>query len=230
MEKATHEEITMLQDLIKLAKAGKRMDLKARPVRDKVRFEQKGRDRETVILSMEYSGTADGSLFGFKKSYAFAEEDPRQALLCVMIANNRVKMDNERLREGGIHIRAESFTFKDAFMDLPGGLGTEDRPLRLQNFIGLAGEGGSVSVEIVLKTPNMTFQQDNMEKKGFGCTASFVFTTREGLSTVEKLYALSSYIDTKEFQSVVKRIATARLERDCERLRRAGMKVENKAF
>lgn len=230
MEKTTHEEITMLQDLINLAKAGKRVGLKATPVRDKVRFEQKGGHRETIILSMEYSGTADGNPFSFKKSYAFAEEDPRQALLWVLIANSRVKMDHERLREVGIQVRAESFTFNDAFMDFPGGLRSENPPLRLQNFVDLAGKGGSLSVEIVLKTPSMTLQQDNMEKEGFGCVASFVFTTRDGLSTVEKLYALASYNDTKEFQSAVKRIATTRLERDCERLRQAGMKCENKAF
>jgi hypothetical protein len=69
-----------------------------------------------------------------------------------------------------------------------------------------------------------------VEKKGFGCTAVFVFTTGDEKTTIEKLYALGSDEDSEKYREETKRVANKRLERDCERLRRAGLKVQEIGF
>ena len=85
-------------------------------------------------------------------------------------------------------------------------------------------------VELILKFPDLILKQDGLEKKGFACVAEFTFTTNEGRTTIEKLYGFGSYDDAKGYQTEVKSVATKRLERDCERLRRAGMKVNKVRF
>jgi hypothetical protein len=49
-------------------------------------------------------------------------------------------------------------------------------------------------------------------------------------TTIEKIYASGSSDDTKKYQNELKEVANKRLERDCERLRRAGIKVDKLAF
>jgi hypothetical protein len=85
-------------------------------------------------------------------------------------------------------------------------------------------------VELTPKYPDLILKQEGLEKKGFACVAQFIFTTNEGPTTIEKLYGFGSYDDAKGYQAEVKVVATKRLERDCERLRRAGMKVNKVRF
>jgi hypothetical protein len=87
-----------------------------------------------------------------------------------------------------------------------------------------------VSVDLALKFPDLLLKQEGLEKNGFACVAEFTFGTNEGRTTIEKLYGFGAYDDSKGYQSEVKVVATKRLERDCERLRRAGMKVAKLRF
>jgi len=68
-------EIAMIEELIDLAALGKKVDLKAKPVRDVIKLEREGETVDSVILSMEYSGTVDGEPFSFKKEYSHAYDE-----------------------------------------------------------------------------------------------------------------------------------------------------------
>ena len=230
MEDTRSEEIKMIEELIEGVAVGKKVDLNAKPVREVVTFEQEGQGVDTLILSMEYSGSIDGKPFKFKKSYSFAEDTPQYALDCLLIANNRLQMDYDRLKEAGIPVKDEFFTFQNSFMGLTGDASVRSPALRLQDFIHLCRAGASVTVDVSLKTPDIVLKQDDAAKKGFGCMAAFAFTTKEGTTTIEKIYSLGSYDDSKKYQIEIKKMANRRMERDCERLRRGGIDVGKLEF
>lgn len=230
MAKNTTSEIKMLEALMEAAASGKKVDLEGKPARQVVRFEREGRQVDTVILSMEYSGTVDGKPFAFRKDYSFADDDAQYALDALLIANNRLQVDYDRLREAGIAIQHELFTFQNSFIGLKGDASVKSPALRLQNFIHFAQTGIPISVDVTLKRPSIIVKQEDGERKGFGLLAAFVFSTGWEKTTIEKIYATGSDDDPKKYQVELKKVANKRLERDCERLRRAGIQVDKLAF
>jgi len=224
------EEVKMLEALIEAAASGKKVALEGKPERKVVRLEQEGRQVDSVILSMAYSGTVDGKPFAFKKDYSFADDDAQYALDCLLTANNRLQMDYDRLRDAGIAIEHDLFTFQNSFIGLKGDASVKSPAMRLQNFIHFAQAGIPITVEVALKRPSIIVKQEDGERKGFGLVAAFVFTTGWDKTTVQKIYATGSYDDSKKYQEEQKEVANKRLERDCERLRRAGIKVDQIAF
>ena len=230
MATSKSEEVRMLEVLIESATAGKHVDLNVNPVREVIRIDREDQKIDMVVLSMEYSGTIDGEPFKFKKGYSFAEDEAKYAFQCLLIANNRLQIDYDRLKEAGINTKDDFFTFQNSFLGLPGDASLKSPALRLQSFIHLARTGAPVSVDVSIKSPTIILKQEDAEKEGFGCIATFVFNTEDDETTIEKLYSLGSYDDTKEYQAEVKNVANRRLERDCERLRRAGMDVDRLSF
>lgn len=230
MANTKSEEIRMLEVLIDNAASGKAVDLNAKPVREVVKLEREGHEVDTVILSMEYSGISDGKPFMFKKNYSFAEDDSQYALECLLIANNRLQIDHDRLKEAGINVKGELFTLQNSFFGLSGDASAKRPALRLQDFIHLSRAGISVIVDVALKRPATIFRQEGVEKRGFGSLSAFVFTVGEEKTSIEKLNSVGSYEDTKGYQAEIRDMANKRLERDCERLRRAGMKVAKLEF
>lgn len=224
------KEVKMLDELIKEVAAGKKVSLHAKTSREVVRLEREGMQVDTVILSMEFNGIVEGDRFAFKKNYSFAGDDSKYALGCLLIANNRLQMDYDRLREAGIPVNQEFFTFENSYIGLTGDASAKSPALRLQNFIHLARTGIPISVDVDLKRPAIVVKQEDAEKKGFGLVATFVFGTGEDKTTIEKIYATGSYDDAKKYQEEIKEVANKRLTRDCERLRRAGIKVDEPAF
>lgn len=224
------EEVQMLEALIEAARSGKKVELEGKPDRKVVRIEQEGRQVDSVILSMAYSGKVDGKPFAFKKDYSFADDDAQYALDCLLIANNRLQVDYDRLKDAGIAIEHNLFTFQNSFIGLKGDASVKNPAMRLQNFIHFAQTGIPITVDVSLKRPSIIVKQENGERKGFGLSAAFIFTTGWEKTTVEKIYATGSYDDPKKYQEELKGVANRRLERDCERLRRAGMKVDQVAF
>jgi hypothetical protein len=224
------ESVGMLAELLEYAARGEKVDLEAKPGRKVVRFEQEGRQVDTVILYMQYSGTVMGEPFSFKKDYSFADDDAKYALDCLLIANNRLQVDYDRLKDAGIAVKPELFTFQNSFIGLTGDASVKSPAMRLQNFIHFANTGIPISLEVELKRSSLIVKQEDGERKGFGFVASFVFTTGWEKTTIEKIYATGSHDDTKKYQNELKKVANKRLERDCERLRRAGIKVDKLAF
>lgn len=224
------EQVQMLGALIDAAASGKKVEIEGKPDRKVVQIEREGRHVDSVILSMAYSGTVDGKPFAFKKDYSFADDDAQYALDCLLSANNRLQVDYDRLKEAGIAIEQELFTFQNSFIGLKGDASVKTPALRLQNFIHFAQTGIPVAVEVTLKRPSIVVKQDGGERKGFGLVASFVFATGFEKTTIEKIYATGSYDDPKKYQEELKGVANRRLERDCERLRRAGIQVAPMAF
>jgi hypothetical protein len=224
------EKTKMLEALIQDVASGKKVDLRAKPDREVVSLEREGRTVDTVILSMKYSGKVDGEPFEFEKSYSFAEDDARYALDCLLIANNRLQVDYDRLKAAGISIKEEFFTFENAFFGLAGDASVKAPALRLQNFIHLARAGMPVSVDLKPKRQSMILKQEGAERKAFGFVAAFEFHTAKNKTTIEKIYGIISNEDTKKTQEEIKTVANRRLERDCERLRSAGIKIEKCAF
>ena len=230
MAKQEPDEITMLAELIDCALAGKKVVLNAKPMREIVKVDREGKEIETVIVSMEYSGTVDSEPFKFKKEYSHATDETEYALDCLLIANNRLQIDHDRLKDGGVEVNREFFTYQNTFLGLPG-IASQKRPaLRLQTFINLARTGIPVSVDVGLKRLDVLIKEEEREKKGFAYVTDFVFTTEEGKTTVEKFYGQALYSDTENKQSGVKEVANKRLERDLERLRRVGIEAEEAAF
>ena len=230
MAKQEPDEITMLAELIDCALAGKKVVLNAKPMREIVKIERDGKEIDTVIVSMEYSGTVDSEPFKFKKEYSHATDETEYALDCLLIANNRLQIDHDRLKDGGVEVNREFFTYQNTFLGLPG-IASQKRPaLRLQTFINLTRTGIPVSVDVGLKRPDVVIKEEEGETKGFAYVADFVFTTEEGKTTVEKFYGQALYSDTENKQSGVKEVANKRLERDLERLRRVGIEAEEAAF
>ena len=226
----TTSKINMLEALIEEAASGKKVDLVGKPARKVVRFEREGRQVDTVILSMEYSGAVDGKPFAFKKDYSFADDEAQYALDCLLIANNRLQMDYDRLKDAGIAIEHDLFTFQNSFIGLNGDASVKSPAMRLQNFIHFAQTGIPISVDVQLKRPSIIVKQEDGERKGFGLVAAFTFSTGWEKTTIEKLYGTGSYDDPKKYLEELKKVANKRLERDCERLRRAGIKVDQIAF
>jgi hypothetical protein len=224
------EEVKMLEALIDAAASGKKVEIEGKPDRKVVRLEREGRQVDSVILSMAYSGTVDGKPFAFKKDYSFADDDAQYALDCLLSANNRLQVDYDRLMEAGIQIEHDLFTFQNSFIGLKGDASVRTPALRLQNFIHFAQTGIPITVAVSVRRPTIIVKQDGGERKGFGLVASFVFTTGWEKTTIEKIYATGSHDDTKKYQEELKEVANRRLERDCERLRRAGIKVDPIAF
>jgi len=230
MTNAKPEQIKMLATLIDEAATEKKIVLNTKPIREVIKLKREGPYVDTVILSMEYSGTVNGEPFVFRKDYSLADDEAEYALECLLIANNRLQMDYERLEKAGIAVKGEFFTFQNSFLGLPGDASLKKPALRLQNFIHLMHAGVPVSVDVTLKCPDMIVKQANGEKKGFGCMAAFEFTTAESKTTIEKLYNVGCYDDTAEAQAETREVASKRLERDFERLRSAGMKVDALVF
>ncbi|MBC8417521.1 MAG: hypothetical protein H8E10_02880 [Desulfobacterales bacterium] len=226
----TTSKINMLEALIEEAASGKKVDLVGKPARKVVRFEREGRQVDTVILSMEYSGAVDGKPFAFKKDYSFADDEAQYALDCLLIANNRLQMDYDRLKDAGIAIEHDLFTFQNSFIGLNGDASVKSPAMRLQNFIHFAQTGIPISVDVQLKRPSIIVKQEDGERKGFGLVAAFTFSTGWEKTTIEKLYGTGSYDDPKKYLEELKKVANKRLERDCERLRRAGIKMDQIAF
>jgi hypothetical protein len=225
------DNVTMLEILIVEATQGKKISLEAKPVREVVQLERDGQYVNTVILSIEYSGTIEDKPFTFRKDYSFADDAPEDALECLLIANNRLQVDYERLKEVGIEIDAEFFNFQNCSIGLPGDVSLARQAYRLEDFIQLARAGIPVSVDVSLKRPVIVVDQGGVKKKGFGYIATFDFTVRTSKTSVEKLYGLGSYDDAKgdETPDIVE-VANRRLDRDSERLRSAGMRVDKLSF
>jgi hypothetical protein len=230
MASAQSQSVSMLAVLIKDATSGKKVSLKKKFLSEIVTVERSGRPIDTNVLSVEYSGTIDGKPFKIKKNYLFAEDSIRHPLECILIANNRLQLDYNRQKKAGIKLKEDFFTLENSFEKLPGDAPIKRPALRLQDFIQLCRAGVPVSVDLTLKFPDLLLKQEGLEKKGFACVAEFNFKTNEGQTTIEKLYGFGSYDDAKGYQSEVKSVATKRMERDCERLRRAGMKVAKLRF
>jgi hypothetical protein len=223
------KEITMLAELVDCAAAGKNVKVTARPVRNSVKLEREGEDVETIILSMEYIGTVDEKPFALKKEYSHTYDVTEYCLDCLIIANNRLQMDYDRLEDGGIDVRKEFFTFQNTFLGLPGLASAKTPALRLETFINLARAGISVSVVVTLKHREIFVKEEDVEKSGFVYVADFVFTTEEGTTTIEKLYTQGAYDDSEERKERIIEVTSKRLGRDFERLRRVGIKVESRA-
>jgi hypothetical protein len=224
------QSVNMLAVLISDAVSGKKVTLKTKFLSEIIAIDRNGRPVDTNVLSVEYSGRVDGKPFKIKKNYLFAEDSVRHPLECILIANNRLQLDYNRLKKAGIAVKEDFFTLENSFGHLPGDSPIKRPALRLQDFIQLCRAGEPVSVELKLKFPDLTLKQDGLEKKGFACVSEFTFDTKEGRTTIEKLYGFGSYDDSKGYQTEVKAVATKRLERDCERLRRAGIKVNKLRF
>jgi hypothetical protein len=224
------QEIIMLEILIDAAISGKKVELSPEPVREVVKWEHDGEQVNTVILSMKYTGTIEGNPFKFNKNYSFTEDDTPNALACLLIANNRLQTDYDRLKEAGVAVKEEFFTFENAFIGLPGDASMKKPALRLQDFIHLSRAGIPVSVDVSLNRAAITLNQEGVEKKGVGYVAHFVFASGEEKTTIEKLYGLGSESDTEKYQKETRRMVNRRLERDCERLRRSGIQTDKLSF
>lgn len=230
METIKSDQINMLQVLIENAPLGKKIELHATPVRETVQLERDGQEINTVILSMEYSGKLEGGPFKFRKNYSFTNDAPQYALECLLIANNRLQMDYERIEEAGIKIDRDFFNLQNCLMGLPGDASVISPSLRLQDFIHLSRAGVPISVEISLSRPVIVSQEEGVKKKGFGCIAAFSFTTGREKTIIEKLYGIGGYEDAKGDREDIVEVADKRLERDCERLRSAGIHVGKLSF
>ena len=139
-------------------------------------------------------------------------------------------MDYERLQEAGITVKEIFFTFQNSFLGLSGDLSTRKPVLRLQDFIHLSRAGASVSVDVIPEIQDIVLMHANVKKKGFACITTFSFAIGEEKTTIEKLYTLGSFEDKKEYQAEIREVASKRLERDCERLRREGITVAKTSF
>ncbi len=230
MASTKSEKMKMLEALIENAASGKKVDVEAKPARKIVSLEREGRAVDTVILSMKYSGRVDGEPFAMEKNYSFADDGARYALDCLLIANNRLQMDYDRLKAAGIPIKEEFFTFENAFFGLSGNASVRTPALRLQNFIHLARTGIPVSVDLKPKRQSMILKQEGVERKAFGFVGAFEFHTGKEKTTIEKIYGIASDDDTKKTEEEIKAVANRRMERDCGRLRGAGIRIEQCTF
>jgi hypothetical protein len=224
------QPLRMLADLTRDALAGKKIFVKTKFISEIITVKRNGKSVDTNELSVEYSGRDDGKPFKIKKNYLFSEDAVRNPMECLLIANNRLQLDYTRLKRAGINVKEEFFTFENAHINGPAEGSTKKVSYRLQDFILLSRAGVMVTVRITLNYPDLVLKQDGREKKGFACVAEYRFQTPEGKKTVEKLYGFGSYDDAKSYQTEVKVVATKRLERDCDRLRRAGIRVEKMRF
>jgi hypothetical protein len=227
----TRSEMTrMLETLIQDAASGKKVVLEAKPDRKVVTLEREGRAIDTVILSMKYSGKVDGEPFAIEKSYSFADDDVRYALECLLIANNRLQADYDRLKTAGIPVKEKFFTFENAFFGLAGDASVRTPALRLQNFIHLARAGIPVSADLRPKRQPMVLKQEGAERKASGFVGVFEFHTGKDKTTIEKIYGIASDEDSKKTREEIKAVANRRLERDCKRLKGEGIKIDQCAF
>lgn len=231
MAEIISDKIKMLEELIVYAAWGKKITVQAKPMREIVEVELDAGKFDMVILFMEYTGTVDNEPFQIIKHYSFTDEAPQDALESLLVANNRLQYDYERLQKAGIQIDPVFFTFVENFMDLTMQVPMEISTMRLQHFIDLNRAGIPVSVDVKLQRPTIFIKQEGKKIKGFGCLARFDFDTGMRKTKVEKLYGIGPYDDARKKIPVdVVEVANKRLERDCHRLKQAGISIEIPSF
>ena len=107
-----------LEDFIALAKEGQHMevsiDLRKQIVIPKVNRGESGNvkiESELYVLLGEYSFNVEGNVRKVSKPYMYgvSEESAKMALREMQIANERLKMDFNRLREGNIIFEEKYF-------------------------------------------------------------------------------------------------------------------------
>lgn len=224
------EATKTLEALIQSAASGSQVELTMKPTREVVRVEREGGPVDTVILSMSYRGAVDGEPFSFRKNYSFADDEAQYALDCLLVANNRLQMDYDRLRQGGIHFNEAYFNFHNSFFGLAGHFPVKIPSLRLQNFIHLSRAGLPVSVEVQPGRRRMLLKREGGDREAIGFVGAFNFVTGKARTTVEKIYGIAIFEDGKRVQEEMKEMANKRLERDCDRLTDAGVRVEKRLF
>lgn len=223
------EKVLMLADLIREAAAGKKVTVTPRFINETIQVRRDGSLIDTNVLSVEYTGKVGHKPFKIKKSYLFSEDVVRHPLECLLIANNRLQMDYARLKKAKIAVPEKFFTLENVQIH-PSPKNQSWTSYRLQDFIILSRSGIPVTVSVNLKFPELILKQGDQEKRGFACAAEFVFQTVQGKNKVEKVYGIGSFEDPEVYQNEVKNVASKRLERDCDRLRRAGMEVGTYRF
>ncbi len=232
MANTVRKEIIMLEELILYASYGKSIEIEANPHIEAAEIDFDDRRFDVSILLTEFSGLVDGNPFRFVKSYSFTDETQQEALDSIITANSRLQGDYDRLEKVGISIEKQFFSFVDNFMNITMLTFVMDIPkLRLQRFVDLSYAGISVPVHVELKRPGLLIKKEDEVKKGYGCLASFSSGAGNKTMTIDKLYGIGCYDDTKRKVPVdIIEAADKRLERDCERLRNAGLKIVAPSF
>jgi len=72
-----------------------------------------------------------------KRIYSFADDDAQYALDSLLIANNRLQMDYDRLKDAGIAVEHELFAFHNSFIGLTGDASVKKPRLETTKFHSL---------------------------------------------------------------------------------------------
>lgn len=202
-----------ITDLIDLKKGGANLVCRTEFEILPVDFEHRDNPFRAYVFLCCYTGSIDGEEFLFRKCYA--RGCPHN--LCphvsqaVMIANRYLQRDYVRLKQGGIYLEEKLFTLDEMVVKFEDLKEKRGAILTIHDYIKLAKEGNSVSVEIALEYVPAVEHFANHKNPQTFLTVDFTIDCLESINYYERCLACYPTEEADGERKIAAEIANERL-------------------
>jgi hypothetical protein len=202
-----------ITDLIDLKKGGANLVCRTEFEILPVDFEHRDNPFRAYVFLCCYTGSIDGEEFLFRKCYA--RGCPHN--LCphvsqaVMIANRYLQRDYVRLKQGGIYLEEKLFTLDEMVVKFEDLKEKRGAILTIHDYIKLAKEGNSVSVEIALEYVPAVEHFANHKNPQTFLTVDFTIDCLESINYYERCLACYPTEEADGERKIAAEVANERL-------------------
>jgi hypothetical protein len=202
-----------ITDLIELKKGGANLVCRTEFEILPVDFEHRDNPFRAYVFLCCYTGSIDGEEFLFRKCYA--RGCPHN--LCphvsqaVMIANRYLQRDYVRLKQGGIYLEEKLFTLDEMVVKFEDLKEKRGAILTIHDYIKLAKEGNSVSVEIALEYVPAVEHFANHKNPQTFLTVDFTIDCLESINYYERCLACYPTEEADGERKIAAEVANERL-------------------
>jgi len=221
-----------ITDLIELKKGGANLVCRTEFEILPVDFAHRENPFRAYVFLCCYTGSIDGKEFFFRKCYA--RGCPHN--LCphvsqaVMIANRYLQRDYVRLKQVGIDIEKKLFTLDEMVVKFEDLKERRGAILTIHDYIELAKEGNSVSVDIALEYVPAVEHFANHKNSQTFLTVDFTIDCLESINYYERCLACYPTEEEKEERQRATEIANERLRLLYQEFDAVGIKHEKHFF
>jgi hypothetical protein len=221
-----------ITDLIDLKKGGANLVCRTEFEILPVDFEHRDNPFRAYVFLCCYTGSIDGEEFLFRKCYA--RGCPHN--LCphvsqaVMIANRYLQRDYVRLKQGGIYLEEKLFTLDEMVVKFEDLKEKRGAILTIHDYIKLAKEGNSVSVEIALEYVPAVEHFANHKNPQTFLTVDFTIDCLESINYYERCLACYPTEEADGERKIAAEIANERLRLLYQEFDAVGIKYEKHFF
>ena len=227
---SSHDSPKRLDDLIKLKKAGKQifLDHMLKKKTVSVGDHHLGLPSAKTLFFVKFKGKVEGTAFYFEKEYLYGDKKSQKHTLrdCILVANQRLGRDYNRLQAVGISFKENFFTLKDVLTDFSPEHIVQTPIPTLEDFIRLSNTGVDIVVEANL---HRRLKIESVKKEdlwGFCYIGVFWIAYASEEAKVEKIYSQGLDDGPNEEKRRKLLLANRRLMSDLERLKEAGITVK----